>query len=242
MKSENKNKSVHPQFPFPLERVRERSILITKDGSNTLFVPEIDECYHSTYGAVQESRHIFIDAGLKQCPKTEIKVLEVGFGTGLNAFLALLEAGRSGRQVLYTSLEKYPVEVEKALQLNYPEVLSPESRNYFELIHTSPWNIEVRITPFFRLKKVETDFTRYSFEDNFDVVFFDAFSPEKQPKMWSQEQFAKIYNYCHSDAILTTYCAKGAVRRAMQAAGFNVERLQGPPGKREILRAVRLKD
>jgi tRNA U34 5-methylaminomethyl-2-thiouridine-forming methyltransferase MnmC len=214
-------------------------LILTEDGSNSLYVPEIDECYHSTHGAVQESRHIFIEAGLKQCVKSEAKVLEVGFGTGLNAFLVMVEAERSGMHIQYTSLEKYPVEVEKALRLNYPEELSPENRNCFELMHTSPWNEEVQITPFFTLKKMETDFTRYTLEDQFDVVFFDAFSPEKQPEMWTQERFEMIFEHCSGGAILTTYCAKGIVRRAMQAAGFLVERLPGPPGKREILRGIR---
>lgn len=216
-------------------------LILTEDGSNSLYVPEIDECYHSSHGAIQESRHIFIEAGLKQCVKSETEVLEIGFGTGLNAFLAMVEAERSGRYIQYTSLEKYPVEVEKALRLNYPEELSPEKRSCFELMHTSPWNEEIQITPFFTLKKIETDFTGYTFADKFDIVFFDAFSPEKQPEMWMQERFDMIFEHCNAGAVLTTYCAKGVVRRAMQAAGFQVERLPGPPGKREILRSRKLK-
>lgn len=214
-------------------------LILTEDGSHTLFVPEIAECYHSSHGAIQESRHIFIEAGLKQCEKPEISVLEIGFGTGLNAFLALIEAERSGKHIRYVTLEKYPVEIEKALQLNYPEILSPGDRNLFELLHTSPWDEDVEITPFFTLRKTETDFTRYNFETNFDVVFFDAFSPEKQPEMWLQERFEHIFKRCNYGAILTTYCAKGIVRRALQGAGFTVERLAGPPGKREILRGTR---
>jgi len=214
-------------------------LIITEDGSHTLFVPEIDECYHSSHGAIQESRHIFIEAGLKQCAKSEIRVLEVGFGTGLNAFLTMLEAERSGVQIHYTSLEKYPVAVEKALMLNYPEELSPEKRNHFELLHRSVWNEEVQISPNFTLEKVETDFTDVELTGKYDVIYFDAFSPEKQPEMWTTERFEKIFEHCNEGAILTTYCAKGVVRRAMQAAGFNVERLAGPPGKREILRGIR---
>jgi tRNA U34 5-methylaminomethyl-2-thiouridine-forming methyltransferase MnmC len=209
---------------------------ITEDGSHTLFVPEIDECYHSTHGAIQESRHIFIEAGLKQCIKHEVRVFEIGFGTGLNAFLTLLEAEGSNKKIHYTTFEKYPVEIEKAIQLNYPEEIAPDKKQLFEQLHTSPWNEEIRITPYFTLKKIETDFTRAIFEDDFDVVYFDAFSPEKQPEMWSKELFSKIYTHCNQGAILTTYCAKGIVRRAMQDAGFKVERLPGPPGKREILR------
>ncbi len=213
---------------------------VTEDGSHTLFVPEIDECYHSTHGAIQESRHIFIEAGLKHCANPEISVLEVGFGTGLNAFLTLLEAEKSGRQIHYISLEKYPVEVEKALQLNYPGKLAPDKRPLFEQMHTAKWNIEIQLTPFFTFRKIVADFTEFVFEDQFDVIYFDAFSPEKQPEMWSKELFSTIYVHCNPGAILTTYCAKGIVRRAMQDAGFTVERLPGPPGKREILRSLKI--
>jgi tRNA U34 5-methylaminomethyl-2-thiouridine-forming methyltransferase MnmC len=213
---------------------------VTEDGSHTLFVPGIDECYHSTHGAIQESRHIFIEAGLKQCLKKEISVLEIGFGTGLNAFLTLLESERRGKKVRYTSLELYPVEVEKALMLNYPNELAPDKKDLFEKLHSSPWNDETEITPGFLLNKIKTDFTGFVFENNFDVVYFDAFSPEKQPEMWSKVLFERIFTHCNSGAILTTYCAKGIVRRAMQEAGFMVERLQGPPGKREILRGLRV--
>lgn len=215
-------------------------LLITSDGSHTLFVPAIDESYHSTHGAIQESRHIFIEAGLKQCTKSEISVLEIGFGTGLNAYLTLLEAEKCNQKIHFTTLELYPVAIEKALQLNYPEELAQENRVNFDKMHTSAWNKEIQITSHFTLKKIEADFTHYAFENKFDVVFFDAFSPEKQPEMWTQQQFEEIYASCNSSAIFTTYCAKGVVRRAMQSAGFMVERLPGPTGKREILRCLKI--
>lgn len=224
-------------FPYFCDMNAE--LLITEDGSHTLFVPEIDECYHSTHGAVQESQHIFIEAGLKRCVKSEIQVLEIGFGTGLNAFLTLVEAEHGGKRIHYTSLEKYPVEVEKALLLNYADKASFEQKKFFELLQTSAWNTKVEITPFFSLKKIEADFTGFNFTGLYDVIYFDAFSPEKQPEMWSLEQFEKIAEHCNPGAVLTTYCAKGVVRRAMQAAGFVVERLPGPPGKREILRGIK---
>ena len=227
------------QSPSPLERAEERSLIITEDGSHTLFVSEIDECYHSSHGAIQESRHIFIEAGLKHCAKKEIRVLEIGFGTGLNAFLTLIEAEGSDKKIQYTSLEKYPVGVEKAQKLNYPEELSLESRDVFEKLHTSDWNQDIQINSSFTLNKIEADFTCYTSDNQFDVIYFDAFSPEKQPEMWTAEQFEKLYNCCNFEAVLTTYCAKGDVRRAMQQAGFKVERLQGPPGKREILRGIK---
>lgn len=217
-------------------------IVLTEDGSHTLFVPAIAECYHSTHGAIQESMHIFIEAGLKHCTKQEIHVLEIGFGTGLNAFLALLEAEGSGKQIYFTSLEKYPVEIEKVLQLNYPEELAPEKRSFFEQLHTSLWNTKVPINLNFLLEKIEMDFTEFYFTEMYDVVFFDAFSPDKQPEMWSEKLFKNIYDHCNAGAILTTYCSKGIVRRAMQTAGFKVERLAGPPGKREILRGCKSKN
>ena len=215
-------------------------LILTSDGSHSLFVPEIDECYHSTHGAVQESRHIFIEAGLKQCHKPEIRVLEIGFGTGLNAFLTLLEAERSEKQINYTSLELFPVEHHIALKLNYPDILAPEKRQIFNQMHTCAWDEEIQLTPFFRLNKLKTDFTEFVFNKNFDVVYFDAFSPEKQPEMWTNKLFEKIYDHCRPGAVLTTYCAKGIVRRALQDSGFKVERLQGPPGKREILRGSKI--
>lgn len=218
----------------------ESELRITDDGSHTLFVSSIDETYHSTHGAVQESRHIFIEAALKQCGKSEIRVLEVGFGTGLNAFLTMLEAESSNKKIKYSSLEKYPLEAEKAISLNYPEEIDSGSRGYFELIHTSVWNEEVQITESFSLTKIETDFTQFDFIEKYDVVYFDAFSPEKQPEMWAEQCFRTLFLHCNEGAIMTTYCAKGVVRRAMQAAGFQMERLAGPPGKREFLRGLKV--
>ncbi len=214
-------------------------LLITNDGSHTLFVSEIDECYHSTQGAIQESLHIFIEAGLKQCSKPEIHVLEIGFGTGLNAFLTMIEAEKSNKKIHYTTIEKFPIDVEKASQLNYPEKLSPLYRKAFEMLHLLPWNEEVQMKPNFLILKIQADFTQLDFTEMYDVVYFDAFSPEKQPEMWSEALFVNIFKQCNSSAIFTTYCSKGIVRRALQYAGFKVERLEGPPGKREILRGLK---
>ena len=212
-------------------------LVLTSDGSHTLFVAAIDECYHSTHGAIQESRHIFIDAGLKQCTKSEIKILEIGFGTGLNAFMTLLEAESLGKKIHYTTLELYPLDVEKAMRLNYPEELDASKRALFEKIHNAEWDKWIDISNIFSLCKCKADFTQFEFLERFDVVYFDAFSPEKQPAMWTETCFEKLYEVSNVDAVLTTYCAKGYVRRAMQKAGYVVERLPGPPGKRQILRA-----
>jgi tRNA U34 5-methylaminomethyl-2-thiouridine-forming methyltransferase MnmC len=219
------------------EKSPEIKLLTTEDGSHTLYVPDIDESYHSSHGAMQESEYIFIKAGLDQCPKKNISVLEVGFGTGLNAFLTLLEAEKKKLNIQYCSLEKYPIGMENVIELNYPDLIDPSRKALFGMLHYWQWNKPVQLTPDFLLQKIHTDFTEYNFDNQFDVVFFDAFSPDKQPEMWTEQQFRKIFNACYPNAVLTTYCAKGAVRRAMIAAGFSVERLPGPPGKREILRA-----
>ncbi len=208
------------------------SIVTTADGSHSLFVPALDEHYHSMNGAIQESRHVFINV-LNQIPKNHIRILEIGFGTGLNAFLTLL----TGRDIHYTALELYPLSVETACALNYPEMLDTARRANFEHLHSAEWNKAEVITPHFTLYKINADFTQYKFPEQYDVIYFDAFSPEKQPEMWSETVFEKLYDAAAPNAVLTTYCAKGAVRRAMQQAGFVVERLPGPPGKREMLRA-----
>ena len=210
----------------------------TADGSNTLFVPELNEHYHSVKGALTESEHIFIRMGLEHHPSPSPHILEIGFGTGLNAFLTLLAAGKSGRTVYYTTLERYPITPELANCLAYPEQISPEHATAFRTLHTAPWEKDVPLTLFFTLHKVQTDFTTYTFPDLYDIIYFDAFAPEKQPEMWSPELFTRLFTHLNPGGILTTYCAKGIVRRTLQAAGFTVERLPGPPeGKREILRA-----
>lgn len=212
-------------------------LFITEDGSHTLYVAAIDECYHSTHGAIQESMHIFIDSCLKFCGKDEIHILEIGFGTGLNAFLSMIEAGRSSKMIHFTSIEKYPLQLEKVVLLNYPDEISILHKEEFKRMHSCSWGNEVSISPNFKLTKLNDDFTTFNFTTKFDLIYFDAFSPEKQPEMWTEKLFATIFNHCNTNAILTTYCAKGAVRRALQSAGFVVERIPGPPGKREILRA-----
>ncbi len=239
-----------------MERIIER----TDDGSATLFVPELNEHYHSTKGARTESQHIFINMGLKASSATSPHVLEIGFGTGLNAWLTLKEAERSGRNIHYTGLELYPLAWQTVEQLGYissdeqltiyrkqsatgePSTPNEEERQpaieLFKQLHTSPWEKDVQLTPHFTLRKIETDVNQWITEKRFDTIYFDAFAPEKQPEMWSQELFNRLYVLLDKGGILTTYCAKGIVRRMLQTTGFTVERLPGPPGgKREILRA-----
>jgi tRNA U34 5-methylaminomethyl-2-thiouridine-forming methyltransferase MnmC len=213
---------------------------ITEDGSHTLFVPELNEHYHSTHGALQESIHVYINTGFRQCTKEEIHVLEIGFGTGLNTFLTLLESDKSDKKIIYTSLELYPISLTDARKLNYASQICPEKAGVFLQLHESEWEKRVDINNRFSLLKLNRSVTENNslvLDELFDIVYFDAFAPDKQPEMWSQKIFDAIFSICNPNAILTTYCAKGMVRRMLQDSGFVVERLEGPPGKREILRA-----
>lgn len=212
----------------------------TADGSYTLFVPELNEHYHSVKGALTESQHIFINMGLKHSSVPEPHILEIGFGTGLNAFLSLLEAEKSHRKVHFTTIERYPLDIDTIRSMNYPAQIAPDYSTVYETLHTAIWNKDAQITDYFTLHKIEADFTHYQFSTGYDVIYFDAFAPEKQPEMWSQELFNQLYSVLNKGGILTTYCAKGVIRRMLLAAGFIVERLPGPPGgKREILRATK---
>ena len=212
----------------------------TADGSYTLYVPELDEHYHSVKGALTESQHIFIDMGLKHSSVTSPHILEIGLGTGLNCVLTLLEAKESQRHVHYTGIERYPLNEEIIRKLNYPSIIGKECEEDYFAIHQAPWEEDVCLSPWFTLHKLEGDFTHYSFEQKYDIIYFDAFAPEKQPEMWEQSLFDNLYQVLNEGGILTTYCAKGIVRRMLQTAGFKVERLPGPPGgKREILRAIK---
>ena len=208
----------------------------TLDGSTTLYNGEIDECYHSLFGARNESMHIFITSGLNQCRKRAINVLEVGFGTGLNAFLTALETEKTDININYTTIELYPLPDEIYTKLPYAQ--TTEEATLFEQLHTCNWEQNVPISPNFSITKLQADLCTLTFHNSFDCVFFDAFSPEKQPELWDISIFEKIYQAMNTNGILTTYCAKGIVRRTLQEVGFVVERIAGPTGgKREILRA-----
>lgn len=223
------------------DKIREQAVVeVTADGSHTLFLPQLNEHYHSVNGAVQEGVHVFIEAGLHQCAKEIINVFEVGFGTGLNALLTADYASKNNKTIHYASIEAFPLSDDITQQLNYA---GQDQTNLFEKLHTVEWGSEQQISEYFYLTKIEADFTDFSFSDytnRFDVIYFDAFAPDIQEYMWTQEVFDKMYNIAREDAILTTYCAKGVVRRRMQQAGFTVERIPGPPGKREMLRARKL--
>lgn len=216
-------------------------IEITADGSATIYVPHLDEHYHSVKGALTESLHIFRDCAFMHASPTDatLRVLEIGFGTGLNAVVTAMAANEE-RKAHYISLELYPVAPEMIACLNYGELVD---NDLLLLLHNAKWDEPQEITTNFTLEKLQCDFTQCELPQNIDVVYFDAFAPEKQPEMWSEELFARIFEAMSPNGVLTTYCAKGEIRRRLQRVGFEVERLQGPPGgKREILRATKLAD
>ena len=209
----------------------------TADGSATLFVKELDEHYHSVKGALTEAEHIYRDcAFMYRSDGTPLRLLEVGFGTGLNAVVTAMVADAQ-HPVHYISLEKYPVDEHLLSGLAYDTQVDKE---LLHAIHAAQWNTPVAITPYFTLEKRQADYLADALPRNIDVVYFDAFAPEKQPEMWSEEAFARLCNVLNKGAVLTTYCAKGHIRRLFASLGLTVERLSGPVGgKREILRATR---
>ncbi len=215
-----------------------REFRLTEDGSHTLYVPELNEHYHSINGALSESKHIFIDAALNFCKKEELQMLEIGFGTGLNAFLTCLEVIKQDRNVHYHAIEKYPLTMEEARLLNYDSLLGNSGVSILEF-HSTPWEEARLIIPGFILHKEQSDIREIKVEGLFDVIYFDAFSPDIQPDLWSPEVFQMIANLTAPGGILTTYSVKGDIKRALISAGFSVEKIPGPYGKRVILRAIR---
>ena len=208
------------------------AIEITEDGSATLRSPQCGGVtYHSTRGAVGESRHVFIENGFLQTGCDSVRILEAGFGTGLNAWLTYLEAARQGRTVEYTAIELYPVPEDVAAELNYTE----DER--FAAMHSAVWNDWAPIADFFRLQKVQSDLASADFTGVYDLVYFDAFAPADQPELWTEQIFTRIFSVMADAGILVTYSAKGDVKRALRAAGFTVERLPGALGKRHMLKA-----
>ena len=216
--------------------------IITEDGSSTLFIPELNEHYHSVHGAIQESMHIFIHNGYDQIRTSPARIFEAGFGTGLNAFLTFLTSERTGNSVHYTSVEKYPLEDQIVGLLNYPEMTDPRKAAVFKAIHNAPWDQDVRISGYFTLYKMRSDLLEIQLQDSiYDLVYFDAFGPDIQPELWTEEIFRMLYQSMKAVSFLVTYSVKGSVKRGLKAAGFNLEKLPGPPGKREITRATKKK-
>ncbi|MDX9811910.1 MAG: tRNA (5-methylaminomethyl-2-thiouridine)(34)-methyltransferase MnmD [Bacteroidales bacterium] len=214
-------------------------IVKTADGSDTIFVPELDEHYHSVYGAINESEHIFIKAGLDQCKADPLRIFEAGFGTGLNAFLTLLHSEGSGKKIQYTSIEKYPLDPAIVKSLNYPLLSGDAGSNFFNAIHEAPWEKQFNITGDFSLLKIKADLTDYIPDGAYDLIYFDAFGPGKQPEMWTPQIFDTIASVTVKDGIFVTYSARGEVKRNLIRTGFKVSLLPGPPGKRQFIRAVK---
>ena len=215
-------------------------LIITQDGSHTLYVPSLDEHYHSHFGAVTESNHIFINAGLGDIRSGSVTILEIGFGTGLNALLTALYASEHRLKVHYTSLEKYPLDAAVVSKLNYGSFAGEGGRELFAAIHAAPWDTPTSITKWFTLDKKNADLTTGQPDGLFDLVFFDAFGPDKQPEMWSEEVMRKIAVVMHAGSVFVTYSAKGSLKRMLRALNMEVTLLPGPPGKRVFTRAVML--
>jgi tRNA U34 5-methylaminomethyl-2-thiouridine-forming methyltransferase MnmC len=214
-------------------------LVLTSDGSHTLFVPGLNEHYHSHFGAITESRHIFINAGLASLDTDGAAILEAGFGTGLNALLTALYAEEHQIRIRYTAIEKYPLEPGLVRQLNYGSLTGNRGTLILEELHKAPWGVSARISEWFTMVKLQADLTAEGPEGLFDLVYFDAFGPDKQPEMWSEEVFHRIEAVTHTGSVFVTYSAKGSLKRMLKAAGFEVEHLPGPPGKRVITRAVK---
>lgn len=210
----------------------------SNDGSHTLFVPELNEHYHSIHGAYNESQHVFIEAGLNEIQKNEFKIFEVGFGTGLNAYLTLNWTKNKHCSIQYHSIEKFPVPLEIVEQLNYPELVDGDSAD-FRKLHDCEWNQQQKITPQFFLNKIHDDLTTYRHQHKYDLIFFDAFAPEKQEEMWHENIFTQLFESLNEGGLLTTYCAKGIIKRRLKSVGFQVDSIPGPPGKREMIRAIK---
>lgn len=221
----------------------DRNIQIAKtlDGSDTLYLVDIDEHYHSTFGAIQESLHVFIHAGFEYYPRNEICILEIGLGTGLNCFLTWKAGMLSSKTVKYFAVEKYPLPINIISSLNLGESVTPEESEVFNSMHTCPWGSKVQFGNRFALQKMEVDLFDLNFKNlpEIDLIYFDAFSPEKQPELWNLSIFEALFSKMCFGGIFVTYCAKGSVRRNLQTAGFVVERIPGPPGKREMIRAIK---
>ena len=220
-----------------------REILITSDGSTTIHLPDWDEQYHSKHGAIQEAYHVFLRAGFNHIIKNtkDVSILEIGFGTGLNAFITFLEAEIKAIKINYVGVEAYPISAEEILELNYVKELNAAKHQLiFDKLHTVSWEEKQPISVDFQLTKRKQFFQDISDKNVFDLIYFDAFGAQNQPELWTEDIFLRMFTAIKENGILVTYSAKGSVRRAMQTVGFTVERIPGPPGKREMLRARKL--
>lgn len=216
------------------------SVIETQDGSHSLHSDQFGVSYHSKYGAIQESQHVFLKMGLGAVlpAKDSVRVFEMGFGSGLNTFLTMLAAERAGKQIYYEAAEAFPLTVEQAGQLNYATQLSASQAD-FEALHQAEWGKQNQISPNFQLLKWHNSLQEAPLTGQFDVVYYDAFAPRAQPELWELPILKKVYDSMASGGVFVTYCAKGVVKRTMKEIGFSVEGLPGPPGKREMTRGIK---
>ena len=216
----------------------EREIIHTSDGSTTIHIKEWDECYHSKHGAIQEAKHVFIKNGLALFPDQKVSILQIGFGTGLNAFITYLEAKELGQTIDYVGVEAYPISEEELQSMNYPEELNAlDSKPIFAKMHAVNWEEKIDLSESFSLTKRKQFFEDINDIEKFDLIYFDAFGYRVQPELWSASVFERMYKSLKNNSVLVTYAARGVVKRNMIEVGFTVEKLAGPPGKREMFRA-----
>lgn len=217
----------------------QRKVQLTDDGSSTIYIPEMDETYHSSHGAIQEAKHVFLKYGIETLNLPEVSVFEMGFGTGLNALLTLKFAKESGTQVNYKGIEAYPVENELLTSLNYVDEIGEGNKEHFELIHATSWDDEKSITDEFTLTKIHEKIEDYLPEENsIDIIYFDAFGPRAQAAMWDISVLEKMQTMLKPGGVLVTYCAMGQFKRDLKSLRFTVEGKPGPPGKREMTVAM----
>ncbi len=217
-----------------------REIIQTNDGSTTIHLPEWNESYHSKHGAIQEAYHVFIKNGLFLKKEKAISILEIGFGTGLNAFITYLEAKKNNNQAInYVGVEAYPVALDEALQMNYASEIAADESQIFDLLHQSDWEEMSSVSANFTLTKRKQFFQDINDSNTFDLIYFDAFGFRVQPELWSEAIFAAMYKALKPNGVLVTYACRTSIKNAMLSAGFSVEKLPGAPGKREMLRATK---
>jgi len=217
----------------------DNKIFITEDGSHSMFSEQHGVSYHSKYGAIQETQHVFINAALQhRLPASSLSILDIGFGTGLNAYMTFLEAEKIKTSINYVGIEAYPIRKEEVDSLNYFSQLN-QPKDSFLQFHSSPWNEKQTFSDYFIFEKKQMRFEDLNFQNEFDIIYFDAFAPNAQPELWEENILQKMYDALNSNGVLTTYCAKGVVKRTFKKVGFEIEAIPGPPGKREMTRAIK---
>lgn len=216
-----------------------REIITTKDGSTSLFIPEWNETYHSKHGAIQEAYHVFIKNGLSIFNGKSVSILEIGFGTGLNAFITSLEADKNNIVVNYTAVEAFPLTIEEIDAMNFASKINSNKADTFSAIHQLNWEVKNQVSDNFYLTKRKQFFQDVNDKECFDIIYFDAFSYDVQPELWSVAIFTKMHTALKTNGILVTYACRTIIKQTMISAGFRVEKLPGAPGKREMLRAYK---